>query len=52
MDIVAVVGIISKLGLQWGMDSSLVYHGNVSCVAEVRRTCVYVCNKKAIKFTQ
>ena len=34
------------------MDSSLAYNVNVIYVAEVRRTCVYVCNKKAIKFKQ
>ena len=32
------------------MDSSLVDHVNVINVAEVRRMCVFVCNKKAIQF--
>ena len=41
---------ISKLEFQWGMGLFLVYHVNVIYVAEVRRTCVYVCNKKVIKF--
>ena len=30
----------------------LVYHVNVIYVAEVRRTCAYVCNKKVIKSKQ
>ena len=47
-----VVGIISKLGFQWGMDSALVYHVNIIYIAEVRHTYVHMCNKKAIKFKQ
>ena len=34
------------------MDSFLVYHVNVIYVAEMCRTCVYVRNKKVIKFKQ
>ena len=46
------IGIISKLEFQWGMDSFLIYHVSVIYVVEVRRTCVYVCNKNVIKFKQ